>query len=135
MTNLAEICVFLGDEDAARRLLALLAPYADRFVVKDRAMVCKGSVSRFLGLLAATAGRPDESLRQLRAALAVHQRIPAPPLVARTEFDVADVIATQHGVSDPRATEHARRGLALAETLGMTALAFQCQRLLVAGQR
>lgn len=127
MTNLAEVCSFLGDHSAARLLLPLLAPYAERFVVKDRAMVCRGSVSRFLGLVAATTGQWDEAIGYLEAALAAHQGLPAPPLVARSECDLAEALMTRGRTADaPAALEHARRALALAEALGMTALAARC---------
>ncbi|MCA1844638.1 MAG: AAA family ATPase [Actinobacteria bacterium] len=128
MTNLAEVCAFVDDSDTACRLLPSLAPYADRFVVKDRAMACNGSVSRFLGLLASTAGRPDEAVRYLEAALAVHQSLPAPPLVARTRCDLAHLLsAHREQPQAAAATEHARLALALADSLGMTTLADRCR--------
>lgn len=134
VTNLAEVCSFLGDEGASHVLLPLLAPYADRLVVKDRAMVCRGSVSRFLGLLEAGAKRYDEAIGRLETALAVHRRLPAPPLVARSECDLAEALLKRGGKADREvAGEHTRRALALADELGMTALAARCDLLLSSG--
>ena len=62
---LAEACAALGDAAGAESLHARLEPHADR-LVQTGFSGCWGSVRRFLGLLAATAGRPDEARAQLR---------------------------------------------------------------------
>jgi DNA-binding CsgD family transcriptional regulator len=50
-SRLAEICAALGEASEAERVYPMLLPYAQQFVVGDS---CLGSVSRYLGLLAAT---------------------------------------------------------------------------------
>ena len=62
---LAEACAALGDAAGAESLHARLEPHADR-LVQTGFSGCWGSVRRFLGLLAVTAGRPEEARAQLR---------------------------------------------------------------------
>ena len=62
---LAEACAALGDAAGAASLHARLEPHADR-LVQTGFSGCWGSVRRFLGLLAVTAGRPEEARAQLR---------------------------------------------------------------------
>ena len=87
---LAEACVALGDDEGAEALTERLEPHADRFV-QTAFSGCWGSVRRFLGLLAATAGRPEDARAHLEAALELHTALEAPILVAVTERDLADV--------------------------------------------
>ena len=86
----AEACAVLGDADGAEALIECLEPHADR-LAQTAFSGCWGSVRRFLGLLHATAGRPDEARAQLEAALELHTALEAPILVAVTERDLADV--------------------------------------------
>jgi DNA-binding CsgD family transcriptional regulator/tetratricopeptide (TPR) repeat protein len=88
MTYLAETCAFLGDTDRAPLLFTALEPYASRVALIDRALVCKGSVERFLGLLAATAGNRDAAKDHLTRALVIHDAMGARPLVERTRDDL-----------------------------------------------
>jgi DNA-binding CsgD family transcriptional regulator len=89
MTYLAEVCAVLGDTEHATTLLDALAPYASRVALIDRGMACKGSVQRFLGLLAVTAGDPDRARRHLTAALEWHETAAAKLLATRTRSDLA----------------------------------------------
>ena len=123
MCDMAEVAAGVADKARAEVLLSLLAPYAERLVVKDRAMACKGSVSRYLGLLATTAGRHSEALVHFGAALAVHQRIGSPPLTARTELDLAALLQRDPERDEVAATRHTGKALAVAEELGMVLLA------------
>ena len=54
MAQLAYVCAALGDERRAAVLYDLLVPFADRNAVHNLLRVSDGSVSHFLGLLAAT---------------------------------------------------------------------------------
>lgn len=89
MDELAQVCAALGDREHAATLYALLLPYADQNVVVAFADACEGSVSRYLGLLATTAGRWDAAARHFEAALAMNQRIRARPLLAVTAVNHA----------------------------------------------
>jgi len=88
LTYLAETCHFLGDTEAARVLLRLLEPFAGRVAIIDRALVCKGSVERHLGLLAATVGDTHTATARLGAALAQHNKTGALLLATRTQRDL-----------------------------------------------
>ncbi len=92
LTYLAETCAFLHDVDRSPQLFAALEPYADRLALIDRALACKGSVRRFLGLLAATHGDMALAEANLRDALAVHDALGATPLLERTSRDLQSVI-------------------------------------------
>jgi DNA-binding CsgD family transcriptional regulator len=88
MTYLAETCAFIGDTDRAPLLYTALKPYASRLALIDRALVCKGSVERFLGLLAATTDNRDKAKHYLTHALSTHDAMGAHPLVERTRGDL-----------------------------------------------
>ena len=92
----AEACAILGDADGAEPLIERLEPHADR-LAQTAFSGCWGSVRRFLGLLHATAGRPDEARAQLEAARELHLTLDAPLLVAVTERDLADVSGERLG--------------------------------------
>ena len=85
-----------SDADGADALIERLEPHADR-LAQTAFSGCWGSVRRFLGLLHATAGRPDEARAQLEAALELHTALEAPILVAVTERDLADVSGERLG--------------------------------------
>ncbi len=91
MTFLAETCALLGDAPRAATLRRMLEPYAERVAVIDRALACKGSVHRFLALLAATTGDVDEARRHLRLALEQHQAMGAVVLAERTRRELASL--------------------------------------------
>ena len=117
---LAETCAALGDADGAERLIARLEPHADR-LVQTAFSGCWGSVRRFLGLLAVTAGRPEEARAHFEAALEHHVALEAPALVARTRCDLGELLA---GLGErERGLELLAAGGAAAAELGMARLA------------
>ena len=61
MTYLAEVCAFLGDARRAATLYRLLLPYNGYTVVVGATDVCYGAASRYLGMLAATMERWEDS--------------------------------------------------------------------------
>ena len=85
---LAEAASALGDAGSASILYKLMLPYADRVAV-SYPEISTGSVSRYLGLLAATTGRRDEAAGHFENALAVNERLGARSWLARTEADYA----------------------------------------------
>jgi tetratricopeptide (TPR) repeat protein len=117
---LAEACAALGDAAGAASLHARLEPHADR-LVQTGFSGCWGSVRRFLGLLAATAGRPDQARAHFEAALARHRELEAPGLVARTQCDLGELLLAQ-GERDAGRSLLAAAGAAAAE-LGMAGIA------------
>ena len=91
MTLLASACAFLGDVPRAKVLHDLLVPYADRnaLSVPD---LSTGSVSRSLGVLAATAGDRDGAIAHFEEALTMNARMGALPWLAHTEHEYARVL-------------------------------------------
>jgi hypothetical protein len=96
LTCVAEACAAVGDAQAADALIAELEPHADR-LVQTAFSGCWGSVRRYLGLLHATAGRPEEARLQLQGALELHLALDAPLLAEVTRRDLADVSGERLG--------------------------------------
>ena len=82
LVALVGACAQLGDGAAAGRLSALLAPWAGHHLAAGQ--IYLGAAGHHLGILAATAGRWEDSLGYLRAALAAHERLGARPWQALT---------------------------------------------------
>jgi DNA-binding SARP family transcriptional activator len=90
LVALVGACAQLGDGAAAGRLSALLAPWAGHHLAAGQ--VYLGAAGHHLGILAATAGRWEDSLGYLRAALAAHERLGARPWQALTAQAVAGAL-------------------------------------------
>jgi DNA-binding winged helix-turn-helix (wHTH) protein/tetratricopeptide (TPR) repeat protein len=91
MAYLAQICAYLGDARRAAMLYALLHPYAGRNALVG-SVACYGSVSHCLGLLAVTQRRWEHAIEHFEAALAMHLRLEAFPLVASTQHAYAAML-------------------------------------------
>jgi tetratricopeptide (TPR) repeat protein len=128
---LAEVCATLGDRERAAQLYAQLHPHAQRHVVLGPCVVSLGSVSRYLGLLAATLGRIDDAAHHFDAALRFHVYMGAIPLQIRTQYDWA-AVAVQRGHHNDRQTALGllRPAFDGARRLGMARLAGQIETLL-----
>jgi tetratricopeptide (TPR) repeat protein len=123
MATLAEAVAALGDTVRARVLHELLIPYADRCVITF-ALLCQGSASRSLGLLATTLSRFEQAAQHFEQALEFNARIRAPIWLAHTQHDYARMLLLRNHVGDrDRALELLRTALTTAERLGMKALA------------
>jgi DNA-binding SARP family transcriptional activator len=75
-------CAHLGDAGAAGRLAELLAPWAGHHLAAGHTYL--GAADHHLGILAATAGRWEDSLDHFQAAMAAHGRLGARPWQALT---------------------------------------------------
>jgi tetratricopeptide (TPR) repeat protein len=138
LASLSQVCAFLGDAPRAAMLYQLLLPYAEHYIVVGPAIVCVGSVARFLGLLAMTMGRWDDAQAHFEAALQDNTRIGAHPLVAWTQLMYARMLlARAQAGASPASIEQdvkeAQRALAQALTitqeLGMDDLARRVRML------
>ena len=119
----ARACAYLGDADRAAVLHEQLQPYAGLNVVTGLGISCLGSVELHLGLLAATAGRWDESDSRFASALAMHARLRSPPWSAHTEHENARMLMARGRADDrTRARDLLASARATAEALGMTRL-------------
>jgi tetratricopeptide (TPR) repeat protein len=123
MTNLANVCSFLGDVARAGELYELLLPYSGRNVVIVEGWACLGSADRPLGMLAATIHSWADAEMHFQAALDMNSRLGADPWLARTGLRYAQMLRARHQPGD---VEDARRLLLLAlrtaRELGMTTL-------------
>ena len=120
---LAEVAWTLGDGYRAATVGPLLEPFADQLAVAGRGLACAGSVARACGLVAASAHRWEDAAQHLEAALAVHRRIGALPLLARTRFEWSRVLRERNRKGDRRrAAESERKAAELADRLGMSRL-------------
>ena len=118
MCILAESCAFVGDEARAAALYDLLLPYAERNAAVGLVIVW-GSVSEFLGMLAATLRRFDDAARHFDYAISRYRANRWLPLLAHAQAEYAAALAAS-GDSDPAVVESlAHEALATAHTLDL----------------
>jgi uncharacterized membrane protein len=123
MARFADVVSFLGDAERAAILYRLLLPYADRCVLAGTATT-RGSVSRWLGVLATLLSRYDEAQTHFENALEMNARIRARVWVAHTQHDYARMLVARDRPGDrERATALAAQALATAREVGMKPLA------------
>jgi eukaryotic-like serine/threonine-protein kinase len=91
MTLLAEAAAELRDSAAAPLLYEFLSPYGELNAV-DVGEGIRGSVARYLGLLAATTKRWTDAAAHFDAALEMNDRMEARPWLARTQGDYARML-------------------------------------------
>jgi DNA-binding SARP family transcriptional activator len=112
MSLLAETASLLGDTAVSAVLYRLLRPWAE-FCAVDVGEGCRGSVSRYLGLLAATLHRPAEAEHHLTVALKTNTEMAARPLIAYTQRDYARMLLHHNEARD---REHAEQLLSAASS-------------------
>jgi DNA-binding NarL/FixJ family response regulator len=123
ITYLAEVCAFLSDTAHAATLYRLLFPYAGQNVVVGGAVVCYGSASHYLGMLAATMEHWDDAARHFQDALAMNARIGARSYLAYTQHQYARMLLARNRPGDcDQATSLLKEALTTARALGMRAL-------------
>lgn len=104
------ICAGLGDRERAETLLALLEPYAERFV--DMGSSWLGAASHYLGLLCSALERDEQATAYFERALEAHGRLGGRVWLAHTQIELADHLQRGGG------PEQAERAAALiAEAL------------------
>ena len=119
MSMLAETAASLGDVASADHLYRLLEPWASRNI-SDPAEAIRGSAARYLGLLAATAGRWAEAAEHYENALVENERMGFRPWLARTQDDFAQMLRARGELGDEeRAAELQTAALAAYAALGM----------------
>jgi tetratricopeptide (TPR) repeat protein len=119
MSLLAEASALAADTESASVLYELLAPWGD-FNAVDVAEGFRGSVCRYLGLLAQLLERPNDAERHFEAALAMNAKLGALPWLARTQEDYAEMLLARDRPRDPeRAHELLTAARATYRELGM----------------
>jgi tetratricopeptide (TPR) repeat protein len=134
MAVAALVAARLREPVAAGHLYAALAPYRTQVIVgaMPHPVVCLGSASFYLGLLATVTSSWSAAGDHFEAATAVHQRLGASALLARTRYEHARMLlARGQGADGRRAAELLDQALATAGTLGMAALAGEIRTLQV----
>ena len=120
---LGEAAAALHDAEGVEHYYGLLLPYAGRLIQAGFAGNL-GCVHRVLGLLAVRRSDRQAACAHLECALEVHTALGAPPLVARTQTDLAEVLLSGGTRAErARATWLLASALGTAEALGMTGLA------------
>ena len=90
-----------------------------------------GSVARFLGMLAATQDQLDKAAQHYEDAIEFETRMGAPPFVACSRIEYAELLLRQGGVDHlRRAKRVAAEGLAVANSLGMAPWVHRATRVL-----
>ena len=119
MSLLAEVSSSLGDSRSGSVIYALLSPWATLNVV-DQCEGIRGSVARYLGLLATTMGRLDEAERHYEEALASNARMGFRPWLAHTQHDYASMLLARGAGGDrERSRQLAGAAVGTYRELGM----------------
>jgi hypothetical protein len=123
MSLLAVAAAELEDITSAARLYDLLLPYAGRLAITAAGLACWGSISYYLGILAATLGRVADATRHFQDAATVHDRIGSRPFLAWTQFAHARLLLGHEGGRQAEeAAALATSALSTAAELGMDRL-------------
>jgi tetratricopeptide (TPR) repeat protein len=123
MSLLPEVCRYLDDPEGAGAVYARLQPFGHRNATLPPEL-CRGSVSRGLGILAATMGRWPAAVEHFEAALRMNAEMSARPWLAHTRYDYARALLRRGEPGDRgRAGELLTAAAASARALGMRSLA------------
>lgn len=122
---LAQVCIVVGDRELAPVLLAMLQPFAQRWLAWGiAAMAIEGPVIETMGRLARLLDRHDDAVAWLDDARLRCEAAQAPPHLARVLVELAAALRERGGGGDD---DLARRHLATArtiiDTIGMPGLA------------
>jgi len=132
MAVAALVAARLHEPEAADRLYRALLPYRTQVIVAAllHPVVCFGSVSFYLGLLATVTPSWAEAAEHFEAALAAHDRLGAGPLLARTQCQYARMLLARGRAGDRgRALRLLDQALATAGRHGLAAVAEEVRAL------
>jgi DNA-binding SARP family transcriptional activator len=119
LSLLAEACSLLHDTATASVLYRLLSPYADYNAI-DTPDVIRGSVQRYLGLLATTTAHWDAAAAHFEDAIEVNARMGFVPWLAHAQRDYSCMLLGRDTSDDrERALDLISRALASYRSLGM----------------
>ena len=116
MSLVAEACAIVGDEGAGPAVYELLLPWTSLNVF-DPPEGTRGSVSRYLGLLAALGRRVDDASRHFEHALALNARMGLLPWLAHTQEDYGRMLIEQG--DEARGRSLVEQAVATYRDLGM----------------
>jgi tetratricopeptide (TPR) repeat protein len=119
MSMLAETCALLRDGDSAAVMYGPLAPWEAANAV-DVGEGLRGSVSRYLGLLAMTTERWSDAAQHFENALKMNERMGARPWLAHTQLDYGSMLLARNAPGDRgRAGDLLTEAISSYEELGM----------------
>lgn len=121
---LAETCACLEDRERAPILRRLLEPYADENAVIATGIAALGSVSCYVGRLAALSGEPAVAAQQLRRAIERNTGMGAHPWAGWAQLALAEVLTRNPMLArfDDERSELLRAARQTAERCGMIRL-------------
>jgi tetratricopeptide (TPR) repeat protein len=122
----------LNEPEAAGSLYPVLLPYAGHIVAftAPQPVLCLGSASFYLALLATVTARWAEAADHFEAAIRAHDRLGARPFLARTHYEYARMLLLRsHAADRSRALGLLDRAFASASSLGMAAVTEGVQTL------
>jgi DNA-binding SARP family transcriptional activator len=126
---LPEVCRYLGRADWAAELYELLLPYAHHNATLAPEL-CGGSVSRGLGILAATLSQEENAAEHFEHALEQNASMGARPWVAHTQYDYARMLLDRDAPGDTGRTDELTTScLRTCKELGMSALEARAEAL------
>ena len=129
MSLAADACVRVGTTAQAGELYAELLPYAHLHV--SASIICLGSVSRSLGVLATATGEYDLAEIHLATAIAENEHLGSPAWASTARLDLAELWLTRSRAGDaPRSQQLIREALDLVKGLGITRLENRVNRIL-----
>jgi DNA-binding SARP family transcriptional activator len=130
MSLLPEACRYFADVERASTLYELLRPYGRHNAVAVPEL-CRGSVSRGLGILAGVMSQPEQSAEHFEDALEMNSTMGTRPWLAHTEYDYARMLLADGVPTDTaRAPELLGSAHETCDDLGMPALAAKVTALL-----
>ncbi len=95
--ELGEAAAAAGLRVETQRYYDAMLPYAGGAVVTAAAVSFDGAVDHHLGVFAAAVDRLDDAVTHLARAVTVHERLSAWPWLARTQCELAAVLARRDG--------------------------------------
>jgi DNA-binding SARP family transcriptional activator len=129
MSFLAETCALLGDRASGAVIYRLLLPWAT-FNVVDVPEGFRGSVSRYLAVLATLTKRLEDAELHFEEALEMNRHMGARPWLARTQHDYARMLLARGGAGDSeRAERLVDQALATYQELGMESNAVSASKV------
>jgi tetratricopeptide (TPR) repeat protein len=129
MSLLAETSALVGDGESASMRYGLLLPWA-QLNVADMSEGIRGSVSRYLAIVAAMMQRWEEAERHFEDAIAMNARMGARPWLAHTQSDYAQMLLDRDSPGDrERAQDLLEAALATYREVGMQRYAAQAYAL------
>lgn len=118
----------LRDEARATRIRRLLLPYRNLFI--DNASAFYGSVEHYVGMVSGALGDWASVDEAFTAALAAHEALQSPPLLARTQLEYARALSLREAAPVERVVALSRAARATAERHGFRTIAARSAELL-----